>query len=183
MFVDSQSSPEKAVRAVQDAITREGVQFLANGWHSSVAMALTDAEAPYDIVHIGHLGESQYISEKINQSRKVSRLVQGLAGAAYAGLLRAATPALHGGRVVAAGQHEGSDPGRGYRFRPWLGRCHHQGLSQVGFEVLPYDDAARRDRIHAAAHQVQGAERLAGRHDLDRQRQRLQLRQQFSSRT
>jgi branched-chain amino acid transport system substrate-binding protein len=59
VWIDSQSSPEKAVKAVQDAITRQGVQFLANGWHSSVAMAITDAEAPYRIVHIGHLGESQ----------------------------------------------------------------------------------------------------------------------------
>lgn len=66
VFIDSQSSPEKAVKAVTDAITREGVQFIANGWHSSVAMAIIDAEAPYHIVHIGHLGESQYISEKIN---------------------------------------------------------------------------------------------------------------------
>ena len=66
VWIDSQSSPEKAVRAVQDAITRQGVQFLANGWHSSVAMAIIDAEVPYDIVHIGHLGETQYLSEKIN---------------------------------------------------------------------------------------------------------------------
>src|SRR5918999_49514 len=46
VFIDSQSSPEKAVRAVTDAITRQGVQFIANGWHSSVAMAAIDAEVP-----------------------------------------------------------------------------------------------------------------------------------------
>jgi branched-chain amino acid transport system substrate-binding protein len=66
VFIDSQSSPEKAVRAVSDAITRQGVEFICNGWHSSVAMAVIDAEVPYEIVHIGHLGETQYLSEKIN---------------------------------------------------------------------------------------------------------------------
>ena len=70
VFIDSQSSPEKAVRAVQDAITREGVQFLANGWHSSVAMAMTDAEAPYDIVHIGHLGKSSTLREDQHRPEK-----------------------------------------------------------------------------------------------------------------
>ena len=128
VFIDSQSSPEKAVRAVQDAITREGVQFLANGWHSSVAMALIDAEAPYDIVHIGHLGKSQYISEKINPTREKYRgWFKGWPAPPSARRpVRAAAPALHGGRAVAAGQHEGGDPGRGYRFRPRLGRCHHR---------------------------------------------------------
>ncbi len=66
VFIDSQSSPEKAVKAVTDAVTRRGVEFIVNGWHSSVAMAIIDSEVPLKIVHIGHLGESQYISEKIN---------------------------------------------------------------------------------------------------------------------
>jgi len=67
VWVDSESSPEKAVKAVADAVNRQGVQFMVTGWHSSVAMAMVDAEAPLDIVHIGHQGESQFICEKINK--------------------------------------------------------------------------------------------------------------------
>lgn len=67
VWVDSQSSPEKAVKAVTDAVNRQGVQLMVSGWHSSVAMAVMDAEAPMHIVHIGHNGESQFISEKINE--------------------------------------------------------------------------------------------------------------------
>ena len=65
MWVDSQSSPEKAVKAVTDAVNR-GVKLMVTGWHSSVAMACMDAESPLKIVHIGHQGESQYVNFKIN---------------------------------------------------------------------------------------------------------------------
>jgi branched-chain amino acid transport system substrate-binding protein len=57
LWVDSQSSPEKAVKAVTDAVNR-GVKLMVNGWHSSVAMACMDAESPLKIVHIGHQGVS-----------------------------------------------------------------------------------------------------------------------------
>ena len=40
VWVDSQSSPEKAVRALREAIDREGIKMLIGGWHSSVAMAV-----------------------------------------------------------------------------------------------------------------------------------------------
>ena len=57
VWVDSQSSPEKSVKAVTDAVNR-GVKIMVTGWHSSVAMACMDAESPLKIVHIGHQGES-----------------------------------------------------------------------------------------------------------------------------
>ena len=69
MWVDSQSSPEKAVKAVNDAVNR-GVKLMVTGWHSSVAMACMDAESPLKIVHIGHQGESQYVNFKINDHPK-----------------------------------------------------------------------------------------------------------------
>src|SRR3546814_12161249 len=40
---------------------------MVSGWHSSVAMAVSEAESGMNIVHIGHGGESQYICEKINK--------------------------------------------------------------------------------------------------------------------
>src|SRR3546814_419391 len=67
VYVNSESSPEKAVKAVSDAVNRQGVQFMVSGWHSSVAMAVSEAESGMNIVHIGHGGESQYICEKINK--------------------------------------------------------------------------------------------------------------------
>jgi branched-chain amino acid transport system substrate-binding protein len=67
VWVDSQSSPEKAVKAVTDAVNR-GAKLMVTGWHSSVAMACMDAESPLKIVHIGHQGESQYINFKINDN-------------------------------------------------------------------------------------------------------------------
>ncbi|UCG09477.1 MAG: ABC transporter substrate-binding protein, partial [Desulfobacterales bacterium] len=67
VWVDSQSSPEKAVKAVTDAVNR-GVKMMVTGWHSSVAMACMDAESPLKIVHIGHQGESQYVNFKINDN-------------------------------------------------------------------------------------------------------------------
>src|SRR5690625_2488640 len=67
VWVDSESSPEKAVRALADAVNREGVEIMVSGWHSSVAMAVSEAEIGMGIVHIGHGGESQYICEKINE--------------------------------------------------------------------------------------------------------------------
>src|SRR5690606_4644808 len=66
VLVDDQSDPEKGVRALRDAVSREGVEFMINGWHSSVAMATMDVEADLGIVHLGNLGESQSIAEKIN---------------------------------------------------------------------------------------------------------------------
>lgn len=67
LWVDSQSSPEEAVKAVTYALNR-GAKMMVTGWHSSVAMAVMDAEAPYHIVHLCHGGESQSINFKINNA-------------------------------------------------------------------------------------------------------------------
>jgi branched-chain amino acid transport system substrate-binding protein len=144
VYIDSQSSPEKAVKAVTDAITREGVKFIANGWHSSVAMALLDAEAPYKIVHLGHLGESQFISEKINSDpQKYRGWFKGWpAPPVFAGLY--GPPLKH---FIDAGQWrpanmkaavlvEDTDFGRGW------GEAAIDSLGKAGFEVLPFDVTA-----------------------------------------
>src|SRR5690625_1789131 len=57
VWVDSESSRERAVRALADAVNREGVEIMVSGWHSSVAMAIAEAEIGMGIVHIGHGGE------------------------------------------------------------------------------------------------------------------------------
>ncbi len=144
VFIDSQSSPEKAVKAVTDAVSRQGVEFIVNGWHSSVAMAITDAEVPLNVVHIGHLGESQYISEKINKDPDKYRgyfkgwpappVLAGLYGPPLQHFIKEGLwkPA----NMKCAILVEDTDFGRGW------GDAAMASLSEAGFEVLPYDVAA-----------------------------------------
>jgi branched-chain amino acid transport system substrate-binding protein len=144
VFIDSQSSPEKAVKAVTDAVSRQGVEFIVNGWHSSVAMAAIDAESPMNIVHIGHLGESQYVSEKINKDPSKYRgwfkgwpappVLAGLYGPPLQHFIKEGLwkPA----NMKAAILVEDTDFGRGW------GDAAIASLSEAGFEVLPYDVTA-----------------------------------------
>ncbi len=144
VFIDSQSSPEKAVKAVTDAVTRRGVEFIVNGWHSSVAMAIIDSEVPLKIVHIGHLGESQYISEKINTNPNKYRgyfkgwpsppVLAGLYGPPLQHFVKEGLwkPA----NMKAAILVEDTDFGRGW------GDAIIVSLTKAGFDVLPYDVTA-----------------------------------------
>jgi branched-chain amino acid transport system substrate-binding protein len=144
VWIDSQSSPEKAVKAVQDAITRQGVQFLANGWHSSVAMAIIDAEVPYEIIHLGHLGETQFLSEKMRGDPEKYRgyfkgwpappKLAGLYGPPLQHFIEAGLwqPANRKAAILV----EDTDFGRGW------GDAIVESLGSAGFEVLPYDVTA-----------------------------------------
>ncbi len=144
VWVDSQSSPEKAVKAVTDAINREGVKFMVTGWHSSVAMAIMDAEVPFKIVHLGNQGESQSISEKLNKDPQKYRgwfkgwpsppIFAGLYGPPLKYFLDKGlwTPANRKAAVLV----EDTDFGRGW------GDALTGSLKQAGFEPLPYDVTA-----------------------------------------
>jgi len=143
-FVDSESDPEAAVRAVRDAVERRGVEMMVAGWHSSVAMAMTDATADLGIVHIGHNGESQFICEKINEDPE-----------RYAGWFKGwPSPPIFAGlygeplqyfmeqglwtpeTMRAAVMVEDTDFGRGW------GEALVQQLDAAGFDVMPYDVTA-----------------------------------------
>jgi len=142
--VDSQSNPEKAVEALTEAVTRQGVDFMLAGWHSSVAMASLDAEAPLNIVHIGHMGESQYVSEKINEDPDLYRgwfkgwpappIFAGLYGEPLNHFMEQGlwTPANREAAVLV----EDTDFGRGW------GDALSASLNTAGFEVESYDVAA-----------------------------------------
>jgi branched-chain amino acid transport system substrate-binding protein len=144
VWVDSESSPEKAVKAVTDAVSRQGVQIMVNGWHSSVAMAVMDAEAPLHIVHIGHQGESQFISEKINGDPDKYRgwfkgwpsppIFAGLYGEPLKYFREAGlwTPANNKAAMLV----EDTDFGRGW------GEALLSSLGNAGFDPLPYDVTA-----------------------------------------
>lgn len=140
MWVDSQSSPEKAVKAVTDAVNR-GVKMMVSGWHSSVAMACMDAESPLKIVHIGHQGESQYVNFKINDHpEKYQGWFKGWASPpVFAGLY--GPPLIHfmekglwkPANKKAAVIVEDTDFGRGW------GEALVVSLRTAGFDVMPYD--------------------------------------------
>ena len=65
IWVDSESSPEKGVRAIRRAITEDEVDLLMFGWHSSVGLAVIDVSAEYGTVHFGSLPATDGISRKI----------------------------------------------------------------------------------------------------------------------
>ena len=111
-----------------------GREVHANGWHSSVAMAVMDAEAPYKIVHVGDLGESQFISEKIDKDpAKYRGWFKGWpAPPVFAGLYGPPLKHFIERGAVEAGQHEGGGPGRGHRLRPRLGRGRDREPEQGG---------------------------------------------------
>ena len=144
VWVDSQSSPEKAVRALQDAVARQGVQFMTVGWHSSVAMAVMDAAADLGLVQLGSMGESQYISEKLNQDPERYKgwfkgwpappIFAGLYGEPLKYFMEQGlwTPQSMRAAVLV----EDTDFGRGW------GDALLDSLGQAGFDPLPYDVTA-----------------------------------------
>lgn len=71
--VDSESDPEKAVKATEDAIERVGVEIFVTGWHSSVAMAVHEISTKHEIIHIGHMGETQFLCAKRAENPEASR--------------------------------------------------------------------------------------------------------------
>lgn len=64
VWVDSQSDPEKAVRAYEEAISRYGIQAGLGGWHSSVGVAVMDLVAKHKIPHFFDLATTDLITEK-----------------------------------------------------------------------------------------------------------------------
>lgn len=66
VFIDSQSDPDKATRAYEDAIVRDGIQAGLLGWHSSVAVAVMEVTAKYKIPHFFSMGETDVVNEKFN---------------------------------------------------------------------------------------------------------------------
>ncbi|MEK0084521.1 ABC transporter substrate-binding protein [Benzoatithermus flavus] len=144
VWVDGQSSPETAVKAYTDAITREKVNFFISGWHSSVAMALSELNSTYRIVHLGDLGETQFLSEKIRKDPEKYKgwfkgwpappVLAGLYGPPLKHFIE--TKAWQPVNMKAAVLVEDTDFGRGW------GEAAMTSLKEAGFEVEPYDVTA-----------------------------------------
>lgn len=68
VWIDDESSPEKAVKAYRDAVAREGIELMLNGWHGSVGLALVDISAADGIISFGNLAAPEQISEQITKN-------------------------------------------------------------------------------------------------------------------
>jgi branched-chain amino acid transport system substrate-binding protein len=64
VYIDDESDPEKAVRALKDAILKENIVAATGGYHSSVTVALMDVFAEYKIPYFFPQNESSVIVEK-----------------------------------------------------------------------------------------------------------------------
>jgi branched-chain amino acid transport system substrate-binding protein len=64
VWVDSQSDPERATRAYEEAIVQGGIQAGILNWHSSVAVALMDVVAKHKVPHFFGYGATEVVNEK-----------------------------------------------------------------------------------------------------------------------
>jgi len=64
VWIDSQSDPEKATRAYEEAIVGQGIQVGLLNWHSSVAVAVMEVTAKHKIPHFFGLGATELVNEK-----------------------------------------------------------------------------------------------------------------------
>jgi branched-chain amino acid transport system substrate-binding protein len=63
VWIDSQSDPEKATRAYEEAIVQNGVQAGALNWHSSVAVAVMEVTAKHQVPHFFGFGATEVVNE------------------------------------------------------------------------------------------------------------------------
>jgi branched-chain amino acid transport system substrate-binding protein len=69
VWIDSQSDPEKATRAYEEAIVQDGVQVGALNWHSSVAVAVMEVTAKHQIPHLFGFGATEVVNEKFQSDQ------------------------------------------------------------------------------------------------------------------
>jgi branched-chain amino acid transport system substrate-binding protein len=64
VWIDSQSDPEKATRAYEEAVVQDGVQAGVLNWHSSVSVAVMEVTAKYQVPHFFGFGATEVVNEK-----------------------------------------------------------------------------------------------------------------------
>lgn len=70
VWIDSQSDPEKATRAYEEAIVEGGVQAGVLNWHSSVAVAVMEVTAKHEVPHFFGFGATEVVNEKFESDPK-----------------------------------------------------------------------------------------------------------------
>jgi branched-chain amino acid transport system substrate-binding protein len=66
VWVDSQSDPEKATRAYEEAVVQGGIQAGVLNWHSSVAVAVMEVTAKHKVPHFFGFGATEVVNEKFD---------------------------------------------------------------------------------------------------------------------
>jgi branched-chain amino acid transport system substrate-binding protein len=66
VWIDSQSDPDKAAQAYEEAVVEQGIQAAILNWHSSVAVACMEVAAQYKIPHIFAYGATEAVNEKFH---------------------------------------------------------------------------------------------------------------------
>ncbi len=66
VWIDSQSDPEKATRAYEEAVVQDGIQAGLLNWHSSVAVAVMEVTAKHKIPHFFGMGATEVVNEKFH---------------------------------------------------------------------------------------------------------------------
>ena len=70
VWIDSESDPEKAVRAYEQAALKENIDVSMINWHSSVAIALMNVVSKNRIPHYFGIGAAGTINEKFKSNPK-----------------------------------------------------------------------------------------------------------------
>ncbi|MFN2151357.1 MAG: ABC transporter substrate-binding protein [Anaerolineales bacterium] len=72
VWIDGESDPEKATRAYEAAITRDGIQVGLLNWDASEVIPLMDLIAKYKVPHFFAMGTSEDIDQKYKSDEKYS---------------------------------------------------------------------------------------------------------------
>jgi branched-chain amino acid transport system substrate-binding protein len=70
VWIDSQSDPEKATRAYEEAVVQAGVQAGAINWHSSVSVAVMEVTAKHKVPHFFGFGATEVVNEKFDSDQE-----------------------------------------------------------------------------------------------------------------
>ena len=64
VYIDSESDPEKATRAYEEAILRDKIECGLINWHSSVSVAVMEVAAKHKVPHFFAFGATEVVNEK-----------------------------------------------------------------------------------------------------------------------
>ncbi|MFW6068254.1 MAG: ABC transporter substrate-binding protein [Chloroflexota bacterium] len=70
VWIDSQSDPEAATRAYEEAVVQDGVQAGALNWHSSVSVAVMEVTANHQVPHFFGFGATEVVNEKFAEDQE-----------------------------------------------------------------------------------------------------------------
>lgn len=139
VWIDSQSDPEKATRAYEEAVVGKGIQAGCLNWHSSVAVALMEVVARHHLPHFFGMGATDVVNQKFNSDREKYGYwmakgwpVPAKLSIAYVQTLEEAARigALAPSKKTAGIWGEDTDWGRSF------GRAVRQQLEQAGWRVV-----------------------------------------------